>query len=493
MGAGWQRLTQPPGQSKAPSLAACSHNTFAPYPQQTALSQSAVQTTALIPMNPPSPIPIPSALLFQGLLLFHPHTVYTPAVFIAADPAFPAPQFQAKKSQAPPASSYQPNLPPPGSSHLAVRRLPAGMPRSGRDLAGAFSYKRRSPSCCERRAAASRTHTSLPLRCHGGGSATSGPIAARRHRSYPAPSSPGDGPAQAAPAPQRTVTVLSAPPEPPLRLSPDTEPGGPGPLRADGKSGAGGRGGQREARPGPCGSSARPEAEGGGPVPSLPSFPAAPARSRTSLFRTMPRARRRPMPLSAPSSSATPARLISSFPPPGPGPGPGPDIAALPAAEQARPHCAGATPPAPPMRASEAVRLHGNGHLLTTARAHRRRPAPRPARKRPRLRPRPGAPPAPRHRSAQAVPEGPPSAPLAQTSRKLRPSPTPCRKFPFSPTAGSPAPCRGCTGSSALSPASRRGRTGSSAAQRRLYRQGSSRSPAQGRRRGGPALVNSRR
>lgn len=299
-------------------------------------------------------------------------------------------------------------------------------------------------------------------------------------------SSPSDSPGPA-PGSRRTVTAPSPPPGPLLRLSTDTGPGGPGPLRADGKGRPGGRGGAvvpvgatrgptsgateaAPARDGPRGSSPAPTLRGCGRSSQTPLRPGRtarrlgpkaadrtgrgpssladpappPARSRrrrlTSLFRTMPRARRRPMPLSAPSSSATPARLISSFPPPGPGPGPGPDIPALAAAEQARLDCAAAAPPAPPMRAPEAVRLHGNGRLLRTARA--RRPS-RP--RRPRLRPRPGAPPAPRCRRvagaegsaprrcpAEAVPEDPPRAPplsAARTGRKPRPSPRLCRKF----------------------------------------------------------------
>lgn len=66
-----------------------------------------------------------------------------------------------------------------------------------------------------------------------------------------------------------------------------------------------------------------------------------PPTPRTSLLRTIPRARRRPMPLRAPSSSATPARLMSSLAPAGPGP----DIA-VPgaAAAQAPQHRAGAAP-----------------------------------------------------------------------------------------------------------------------------------------------------
>lgn len=77
--------------------------------------------------------------------------------------------------------------------------------------------------------------------------------------------------------------------------------------------------------------------------------------------------------------------------------------------------------------------------------------------------------------------------PCRRIPRGLRPS------APLAQQGGSPAPRRGCAGSSALSPAPRRGCTGSCVAQRRLYRQGRRRSPAQGRRRGGPALVNSRR
>lgn len=126
--------------------------------QQTALPQSAVQTTALISTHLPSPSPIPAPLLFKGPFLFRPRTVYTPAVFIAADPAFSAPPFQAKKSQAPPASSYQTCLPPPGPPP----RVPAGMLRSGCDPAGAFRYRRHSPPCYERRADAARARPSLP-------------------------------------------------------------------------------------------------------------------------------------------------------------------------------------------------------------------------------------------------------------------------------------------------------------------------------------------
>lgn len=117
MGAGLQQLTQISGPKQssrhALRLATCSHH-LSSLSQQTALPQSAVQTTALISTHLPSPSPIPAPLLFKGPFLFRPRTVYTPAVFIAADPAFSAPPFQAKKSQAPPASSYQTCLPPPG-------------------------------------------------------------------------------------------------------------------------------------------------------------------------------------------------------------------------------------------------------------------------------------------------------------------------------------------------------------------------------------------
>lgn len=347
-------------------------------------------------------------------------------------------------------------------------------------------------------------------------------------------SSPNDSPGPA-PGSRRTVTAPSPPPGPLLRLSTDTGPGGPGPLRADGKGRPGGRGGAvvpvgatrgptsgateaAPARDGPRGSSPAPTLRGCGRSSQTPLRPGRtarrlgpkaadrtgrgpssladpappPARSRrrrlTSLFRTMPRARRRPMPLSAPSSSATPARLISSFPPPGPGPGPGPDIPALAAAEQARLDCAAAAPPAPPRPCAPPRRCDCTETAVyceLRVRADHRGPAD--------------------HGSARAREPRPPLGAAAWPGLKAPPLGAarrrPCRRIPrgLRPSAplaqqgGSPAPRRGCAGSSALSPAPRRGCTGSCVAQRRLYRQGRRRSPAQGRRRGGPALVNSRR
>lgn len=56
------------------------------------------------------------------------------------------------------------------------------------------------------------------------------------------------------------------------------------------------------------------------PRPGRAAPPRAALRSLTSLLRTMPRARRRPIPTSARSNSAAPARLTSILPPPDPDP-----------------------------------------------------------------------------------------------------------------------------------------------------------------------------